>query len=72
MSLTRLLGLLALIAGGSVLLSEPMIGLAFLGEAADNSAGTMRLLCTACIVVGLLAVKIGMREEQEFPRGWKN
>lgn len=69
MSLTRFLGTLALAAGGSTLLCERLTGLAFFGEAAESNGGAIPLLCTACVVVGLLAVRIGMWEEQEFSRG---
>ena len=69
MSLTRLLGMLTLAAGGSLLLSEPLIGQDLLGELTGTALGALQLVGAVSIVLGFLAVRVGMREEQEFPAG---
>lgn len=66
MNPTRLLGALTLAAGGSLLLSEPLIGQDLLTELTGTKVLSLRLVCTVAIVLGLLAVRLGRREEQEF------
>ena len=66
MNLTRLLGALTLAAGGSLLLSEPLIGQDLLTELTGTSLLSLRLVCTVAVVLGLLAVRLGRREEKEF------
>ncbi len=61
----RLLGALALAAGGSLLLSEPLIGKDLLVELTGIQAMSLRLVCIVAIVLGGLAVELGIREEQE-------
>jgi hypothetical protein len=63
---TRLLGVLALAAGGSLLLSEPLIGQDLLSDLTGTSLLSLRFVCTVAIVLGLLAVRLGRREEKEF------
>jgi len=63
---TRLLGVLALAAGGSLLLSEPLLGQDLLIELTGTQLLTLRFVCTVAIVLGLLAVRLGIREEKEF------
>ena len=65
MNLTRLLGALALAAGGSLLLSELLIGQDLFSELTGNSPMSLRLICAVAIVLGALAVGLGMREEKE-------
>jgi hypothetical protein len=62
----RLLGALTLAAGGSLLLSEPLIGQDLLSDLTGTSLLSLRLVCTVAIGLGLLAVRLGIREEQEF------
>ena len=64
---TRLLGVLALAAGGSLLLSEPLLGQDLLTELTGTSLVPLRAVCALAIVLGALAVRLGRREEQEFP-----
>ena len=66
MNPTRLLGALALAAGGSLLLSEPLIGQDLLTELTGTKVLSLRLVCTIAVVLGLLAVWLGRREEKEF------
>ena len=66
MSPTRLLGVLTLAAGGSLLLSEPLLGQDLLTELTGTQLLSLRLVCTVAIVLGLLAVRLGRREEKEF------
>jgi len=63
---TRLLGALVLAAGGSLLLSEPLIGRDLLTEVTGIQAGYLWIPCTVAIALGLLAVGLGQREEKEF------
>jgi hypothetical protein len=63
---TRLLGVLTLAAGGSLLLSEPLLGQDLLTELTGTQMLSLRLVCTVAIVLGLLAVRLGRREEKEF------
>ncbi len=66
MNPTRLLGALTLAAGGSLLLSEPLIGQDLLTDLTGISLLSLRFVCTVAVVLGLLAVRLGRREEQEF------
>jgi hypothetical protein len=64
--LTRLLGVLALAAGGSLLLSEPLLGQELLTDVTGTNLGTLRLVCALTIMLGTLAVRLGRREEKEL------
>ena len=66
MSPTRLLGTLTLAAGGSLLLSEPLIGQDLFTELTGTQLLSLRLVCAVAIVLGLLAVRLGRQEEKEF------
>ena len=66
MNPTRLLGALTLAAGGSLLLSEPLIGQDLLTDLTGISLLSLRFVCTVAVVLGLLAVRLGRREEKEF------
>ena len=66
MNATRLLGVLALATGGSLLLSEPLLGQALLTELTGTNLMTLRAVCALTIVLGALAVRLGRREEQEL------
>jgi hypothetical protein len=63
---TRLLGILTLAAGGSLLLSEPLIGQELLTEVTGTGLLPLRFVCTVAIVLGLFAVWLGRQEEKEF------
>jgi hypothetical protein len=65
MSLTRLLGALALATGGSLLLSELLLGQDFFQELMGTTLAPLRLGCVMAIVLGALAVRLGRRDEQE-------
>ena len=65
-NLTRLLGALALATGGSLLLSEPLIGPEFFYELLGTSLASLWLACVVAIALGACAVVLGRREEQEF------
>ncbi len=66
MNPTRLLGVVALAAGGSFLLSEPLLGQDLLTELTGTSLVPLRAVCAIAIVLGVLAVGLGIREEKEF------
>jgi hypothetical protein len=70
-SLTRLLGVLALAEGGSLLLSELLLGQDLFSELTRNNPVSLRLGCAVAIVLGVLAIRLGRREEKEFnhPQG---
>jgi hypothetical protein len=63
---TRLLGVLTLAAGGSLLLSEPLLGQDLLSDLTGTSLLSLRVVCAVAIALGLLAVRLGRREEKEF------
>lgn len=65
MNPTRLLGALALAAGSSLLLSEPLIGRDVFFELVGMNVTQLRSICIAAILLGALAVGLGIREEQE-------
>ena len=66
MNPTRLLGALTLAAGGSLLLSEPLIGRDLLVELTGNTPKALQLICVIAIILGALAISLGMREDREF------
>jgi hypothetical protein len=66
MSLTRLLGALALAAGGTLLLSEWVIEQELLHELTGTSLASLRLACVLAVVLGVFAVRLGRQEEKEY------
>ena len=66
MNPTRLLGALALAAGGSLLLSEPLVGQDLFTELTGTSLVPLRAVCAIAMVLGALAVGLGIREEKEL------
>lgn len=66
MNLLRLLGVLTLAIGSSLLLSEPLLGQDLFWELTGTTLMSLRFACTVAIVLGALAVGLGMREEWEF------
>ncbi|MCS6925858.1 MAG: hypothetical protein NZ578_08165 [Candidatus Binatia bacterium] len=65
MNPTRLFGALTLAAGSSLLLSEPLIGRDLFCELTGTSISQLRLVCIAAILLGALAVGVGIREQHE-------
>jgi hypothetical protein len=57
---------LALAAGGSLLLSEPLIGQDLLTELTGTQWVFLRLVCAVAVVLGAVAVGWGVWEEKEF------
>jgi hypothetical protein len=64
-NLTQLLGTLTLATGGSLLLSEPLTGQDLLTELAGDNLAPLRLACAVAIVLGAVAIGLGIREEKE-------
>lgn len=64
----RLLGALTLAAGGSLLLSEPLIGQELLTELTGSAPMALQPICAIAVVFGALALVLGVREEKEFNR----
>jgi len=71
MTVTHTLGIFALAAGGSLLLSEPLLGRDLLTEVTGIHVASLYPWCVASIMAGAVAVKVGLQEEREFnhPRG---
>jgi hypothetical protein len=65
-NLTRLLGMLTLVTGSTLLLSGPIIGQDLLVELAGENVASLRFICGAAIVSGVLAVALGIRDEREI------
>jgi hypothetical protein len=63
---TRLLGVVTLATGGSLLLSEPLLGQDLLTDLTGTNLITLRTVCALAIGLGALAVRLGRRDEQEF------
>jgi hypothetical protein len=61
----RLLGALALAAGGSLLLSEPLIGQDLLTELTGTQVASLRFACLVAVMLGGFAIRLGVREEKE-------
>lgn len=72
MNPTRLLGALALAAGGSLLLGESLIGQDLFTELTGTSLVPLRSVCAIAIMFGALAVGLGVREEREFNQEREN
>lgn len=65
MNPTRLFGGLALAAGGSLLLSEPLLGQDLLFELTGIQMAPLRLMCAVAMALGVFAVGLSIREERE-------
>jgi hypothetical protein len=66
MTVTSMLGVFALAAGGSLLLSEPLLGPDLLTEMTGMQVSLLYPLCAVSIVAGAVAMKVGLQEEREF------
>jgi hypothetical protein len=71
MTVTSMLGVFALAAGGSLLLSEPVLGPDLLTEVTGMEGSSLYSLCVVSITAGAVAMKVGLQEEREFhyPQG---
>jgi len=70
-TISHTLGIFALAAGGSLLLSEPLLGQDLLTEVTGMHATSLYPLCAASIITGAVAMKVGLQEEREWnqPQG---
>lgn len=66
MTVTSMLGIFALAAGGSLLLSEPLLGQDLLTEVTGMHATSLYPLCAVSIITGAVAMKVGLQEEREL------
>ena len=69
MSITHVLGIFALAAGGSLLLSEPVLGPDLLTEVTGIHVTALYPLCVVNIMAGAVAMKVGIQEERELHHG---
>ena len=65
MNPARLFGGLALAAGGSLLLSEPLLGQDLLFELTGIQMAPLQLMCAVTMALGVFAVGLAIREERE-------
>jgi hypothetical protein len=70
-TVTHTLGIFALAAGGSLLLSEPLLGQDLLTEVTGMHMASLYPWCVVSIMAGAVAMKVGLQEEREFdhPQG---
>lgn len=66
MNLIQILGALALTIGGSLLASEVLLGKEFVTELTGSQFMPLRLICSAVVVLGVIALMLGLYERQEF------
>lgn len=66
MTVTHTLGIFALAAGGSLLLSVPLLGQDLLMEVTGMHGTSLYPWCVVSIMAGAVAVKVGLQEEREF------
>jgi hypothetical protein len=66
MTITSMLGIFALAAGGSLLVSEPVLGQDLLTEVTGIPVTSLYPLCAANLMAGAVAMKIGLQEEREL------
>ena len=72
MTVTSVLGIFAFAAGGSLLLSEPVLGANLLTEVTGLPVTSLLYpLCAVNLIAGAVAMKVGLQEEREFshPQG---
>jgi hypothetical protein len=65
-TVTHALGIVALAAGGSLLLSEPVLGPDLLSEVTGLNMTSLYPLCAVNIIAGAVAIKVGLQEEREL------
>ena len=66
MTVTSMLGVFALAAGGSLLLSEPVLGPDLLTEVTGMQVTSLYQVCAVSITAGAVAMRVGLQEEREF------
>lgn len=66
MTVTSILGIFAFAAGGSLLLSEPVLGPDLFTEVTGIHVTSLYPLCAVNILAGAVAMKVGLQEEREF------
>ena len=66
MTLTSVVGIFAFAAGGSLLLSESMLGPDLLTEVTGIPVTSLYPLCAANLTVGAIAMRVGLHKEREF------
>jgi hypothetical protein len=66
MTVTSIVGIFALAAGGSLLLSEPVLGPDLFTEVTGIHVTSLYPLCAVNILAGAVAMKVGLQEEREF------
>jgi hypothetical protein len=66
MTVTSILGIFAFAAGGSLLLSEPLLGPDLFTEVMGIHVTSLYPLCALNIMAGAVAMKVGFQEEREF------
>jgi hypothetical protein len=71
MTVTSVVGIFAFAAGGSLLLSELVLGANLLTEVTGMHAPSLYPLCAVSIIAGAVAMRVGLQEEREFnhPQG---
>lgn len=71
MTITSIVGIFAFAAGGSLLLSEPVLGADLFTEVTGIPVTSLYPLCAANLMAGAIAMKVGLQEEREFdhPQG---
>jgi hypothetical protein len=70
-TISHTLGIFALAAGGSLLLSEPLLGQDLLTEVTGMNGTSLYLWSVVSVMAGAVAMKVGLQEEREFnhPQG---
>jgi hypothetical protein len=66
MTVTSIVGIFALAAGGSLLLSEPVLGPDLFTEVTGIPVTSLYPLCAVNILAGAVAMRVGLQEEREF------
>ena len=71
MTVTSVVGIFAFAAGGSLLLSAPVLGPELLTEVTGMPATSLYPLCVVSVMTGAVAMRVGLQEEREFnhPQG---
>lgn len=65
MNLTQLLGIVTFAVGGGLLCSELLLGHEFLITVADTERVPLRIFCMVALVIGGLAITLGLLEGKE-------
>ena len=65
MNMPSLLGTISLATGSGLLLSGPLLGHDLLIELIGENVATFRFICVLAVVLGILAIAFGVRDERE-------